>query len=47
MAKKEEKKYLLVKIIALIIIAFFVAIAFIEPKTTTQHIEKQIDIELK
>lgn len=47
MAKKEEKKYLLFKIIALALVVFFVVIAFIEPKATITHVEKQIDTPVK
>ncbi len=43
MLKKVEKKHIFIKIIALAIIGFFIAMAFIEPKANIQPIEKQID----
>lgn len=46
MIHKAEKKHLLLKITALLIIGFFVALAFIEPKTEINHIEKEITTPL-
>ncbi len=40
MFNKSEKKYYLAKILAVLVVAVFVALAFINPKPTVQHIEK-------
>lgn len=47
MLKKEEKKHLLLKLTILAIVAFFISMAFIEPKPNVQLIEKQITKPLK
>lgn len=47
MLKKEEKKHLLLKLTALAIITFFIAMAFIEPKPNVQLVEKQITKQLR
>ena len=40
MFNKSEKKYIFAKILAVIVLVFFVAMAFIQPKPRVQHIEK-------
>lgn len=47
MINKEEKKHLPLKIVLLAIAGFFIALAFIEPQPTTEHVEKQIEAPLK
>ncbi|MBR6730542.1 MAG: hypothetical protein IKL90_04280 [Alphaproteobacteria bacterium] len=42
MIHKEEKKHIFLKITALLIIGFFVVLAFIEPKPEITHVEKEI-----
>lgn len=39
MFNKTEKKYYLVKIIAVLVVVFLIALAFINPKPTVKHIE--------
>lgn len=43
MLKKVEKKHIFIKIIVLAVVAFFVTMAFIEPKANVQTIEKTIE----
>ena len=40
MFNKSEKKYYLAKILAVLVVAAFVALAFVNPKPDVQHIEK-------
>ena len=40
MLNKSEKKYFFAKFLAVIVLVFFVAMAFIQPKPRVQHIEK-------
>ena len=47
MLNKSEKKYFLIKILMLIVVVFFVAMAFIQPKTSVQHIEKPLVINVQ
>lgn len=42
MFNKDEKKHYLVKIIIAAIALFLIAVIFIEPKPTVQHIEKPL-----
>lgn len=42
MFNKDEKKHYLLKILVAAIILFLIAVAFIEPKPTIQHIEKPL-----
>lgn len=46
MIHKEEKKHLLLKITALIIIVFFVVLAFVEPTPEITHVEKEVTTPL-
>ena len=46
MIHKEEKKHLLLKVTALLLIGFFVILAFIEPKAEITHVEKEITTPL-
>ena len=40
MFNKSEKKYYLAKILAVLVVILFVALAFVNPKPAVQHIEK-------
>ena len=46
MIHKEEKKHIFLKITILLVVAFFVVLAFIDPKAEITHIEKEIQTPL-
>lgn len=44
MLNKSEKKYYAIKIFACLIVVFFIAMAFINPKPTVEHVEKPFNL---
>lgn len=44
MLNKSEKKYFFTKILLVVVLVFFVAMAFIQPKPNVQHVEKPFTV---
>lgn len=40
MLNKSEKKYLFIKILSVLVVLFFIVMAFIQPKPTIEQVEK-------